>query len=293
MDAVREWEAMGTRIDVLGHRIFVIDHSPRTTPHGCILVLHGFPSCSFDYRAVLPALAAEHRVVLIDLLGYGLSDKPHDRPYSLFEQADIVEACVKTLGIDSVKLLTHDMGDSVGGELLARALDGGLGFEVTARAITNGSIYMDLVQLSVGQQWMLALPDAALPDDQAPNEDLFAASLAATFAPATQPSADEVRAQWLLVSRGDGHRILPRLIRYVEERRVHEGRWTGAVERHPSPLDIIWGDLDPIAVWPMAQRLADRNRFARLVRLEGVGHYPMIETPDRFVETLASFLSAG
>lgn len=285
------WEGLGEIETVRGHDIFVVDAPARGDDRGTILILHGFPSCSFDWRHVIDALNAEHRVVTFDMLGYGLSAKP-DQAYSLFEQADIATDIVRARGIDAVKLVTHDMGDSVGGELLARAHDGILPFEVSARAITNGSIYMDLVQLSVGQQLMLAMPDAKLPDDQAPNEDLFKPSLAATFAPATPASEDELDAQWRLVSRNEGNRLLPRLIRYVEERRVHEARWTGAIEQHASPLHIVWGDVDPIAVWPMAERLSQRCARATLRRLDGVGHYPMIETPARITDALRLFLDA-
>ena len=56
--------------------------------------------------------------------------------------------------------------------------------------------------------------------------------------------------------REDGHLLLPRLIRYLEERRQNESRWTGAIETHPSPVTIVWGDLDPIAVWEMTERLS-------------------------------------
>ena len=114
-----------------------------------LLVLHGFPSCSYDYRGVLPALSAERRVVLLDFLGCGLSDKP-DRRYGVRMQADVVEAVVASTGLERVAMLTHDMGDSVGGEVLARDLEGTLRFEVTNRVVTNGSIYMDLVQLTAG-----------------------------------------------------------------------------------------------------------------------------------------------
>ena len=55
----------------------------------------------------------------------------------------------------------------------------------------------------------------------------------------------------------DGYRLLPRLIRYIEDRRVDESRFTGAIENHPSPLGIIWGELDPVAVHPMALRLRE------------------------------------
>ena len=78
-----------------------------------VLVLHGFPSCSFDWRHVLERMRSERRVVLVDFIGFGLSDKP-DLRYSLRGQADVVEAVAGHLGLDRVALVTHDMGDSVG-----------------------------------------------------------------------------------------------------------------------------------------------------------------------------------
>ncbi len=287
MNAVKGWEARGRRARVLGREIFFVDEPPVTdTGLDPVLVLHGFPTCSFDWRAVWPSLRERRRVIAPDMLGYGLSDKPLDHHYSLVEQADIVSALLEELRVERCALVTHDIGDSVGGELLARALDGALPFEITRRVITNVTIYMDLVQLSAGQQLMLALPDEALPEEHAPNEELFTASLAATFA--RPVGDDEMRAQWELVSRAGGNRILPRLIRYIDERRALEPRWTGAIEVHPSPLAIVWCVRDPIAVPAMAERIAARRPDVPPVLLDA-GHYPMIELPD---ETAAA-ISAG
>jgi pimeloyl-ACP methyl ester carboxylesterase len=158
--------------------------------------------------------------------------------------------------------------------------------------ITNGSIYIAMAQLSAGQQLLLSLPDEAPPADQPPEQwrDGYCSGLAGTFAPARQPSQEELDAQWELSARDGGYRLLPRLIRYIEERRAEESRFTGAIETHPSPLDIVWGELDPIAVHPMALRLADARPDARLTTLDGVGHYPMIEDPERFGAAVAAYL---
>jgi pimeloyl-ACP methyl ester carboxylesterase len=259
-----------------------------------LLVLHGFPTSSIDYFGVLPALAAARRVVLLDFPGYGLSAKP-DRAYSLFAQADVVEAVVAAHGITGVELLSHDMGDSVAGELLARGIDGDLGFEVHRRVLTNGSIYLEQAHLTDGQQFLCALPDEVLTDDAAPNIDALDAALTATLAPAgspaSHPDASHVRAAAELVVHRGGNRLLARLIRYIEERRRHEERWTGAIERHPAPLTIVWGDADPIAVWPMTDELLARRADANRVRLEGVGHYPMLEAPDAYTAGVLSGLS--
>jgi pimeloyl-ACP methyl ester carboxylesterase len=119
----------------------------------------------------------------------------------------------------------------------------------------------------------------------------MAAGLAVTFAPQSNVDPDELHAMAELVIRDGGGRILPRIIRYVEERRVHERRWTGAIETHPAPLHVIWGDLDPVAVWPMAERVASVRGDAVLTRLDGVGHYPMVENPARFNAALEQALA--
>ena len=55
-------------------------------------LLHGFPSSSYDWAKLAPALARRHALLLPDLLGFGASDKPAQHEYSIHEQADIVEA---------------------------------------------------------------------------------------------------------------------------------------------------------------------------------------------------------
>ena len=122
--AVAAWEARGGHRELAGHRIFTVEVPPdgpeRLEP---LLVLHGFPTSSFDFRGVVGALSAGRRVLLVDFLGYGLSAKP-DLAYTLDLQADVVAAYTSELALSELALLTHDMGDSVGGELLARHLEG-------------------------------------------------------------------------------------------------------------------------------------------------------------------------
>jgi pimeloyl-ACP methyl ester carboxylesterase len=250
-----------------------------------LLVLHGFPTSSFDYRLVVERLAATRRVVLFDMLGYGLSEKP-DVAYRLATQADLATALVAELGIDRLSLLTHDMGDTVGGELLARHLEGAWEVEIVERILTNGSIYIELAHLSDGQQLLLSLPDEALEAELAPDRAALMAALAATFSPQTEADEVELDAASRQIVHAGGNRLLARTIRYIEERRRHQDRYTGAIERHPSPLTVVWGRDDPIAVVEMVDRLALARPDAVVEILDGVGHYPMVETPERFLAAL-------
>ena len=112
-DDVREWEARGRRLTVDGRRDLGARRA-RARRHGArpaarvarlpVVLVRLAPSCS-------TRCARERRVVAVDFLGFGLSDKP-DLRYSMRLQADVVEGVARELGLTSVALLTHDMGDT-------------------------------------------------------------------------------------------------------------------------------------------------------------------------------------
>jgi haloalkane dehalogenase len=81
-------------------------------PH--ILLIHGFPTSSHLWRHVMPELAKTHRVIAIDLPGYGLSDKPLGVKYNFFFFEEVLEGFLNALGIRETALAVHDLGGPVG-----------------------------------------------------------------------------------------------------------------------------------------------------------------------------------
>jgi pimeloyl-ACP methyl ester carboxylesterase len=275
--AISAWREHGTVQDVGDQAMFVVDAGPRDGP--AALILHGFPGSSFDWHAVIPAVAERARVATFDFLGYGLSAKPFDAGYSLFEQADLADAVARDLGVDRCTLVAHDMGDTVAAELLHRHQEGRLGFEVDRAILTNGSIFIDLAQLSPGQVALLSMPDEPLAEPL-PLE-AFRPGLEATFGAEHPPGPDEIDAMVWLVARDGGDRLLPRLIRYIEERRRNQDRWTEGLVGFDRPITAIWGTSDPIAVPAMTERLAALRPATEVVEWRDVGHWPSLEVPDR------------
>jgi pimeloyl-ACP methyl ester carboxylesterase len=288
---IEAWEARGRRMTATGPTLGELDVFVVDVPAGSdderepLVVVHGFPTSSFDFAHLVDRLAERRRVVLVDLPGYGLSDKP-DRPYTIAGAADAVASVLDRLGIRRFALLSHDMGDTVVGELLARQLDGDWDVDVTRRVVTNGSIYIAMAQLTQGQLMLLDLPDALA--EAGPGPELLAASLVATLAPAH--SDVDMAAHAELQCHRDGDRLLPRLIRYIEERRANESRFTGAIEAHPSDLHVVWGPEDPIAVGAMADRLHAARPDSTLTWVDGAGHYPQIEEPEAYLAALDAAL---
>ncbi len=289
--SVVAWEMSGHRRRLCGLEVFTVEVGPAAEElYEPLLVIHGFPTCSFDYRLVAAGLAENRKVLLLDLPGFGLSAKP-DMRYSIEMHADVVMAYSHEIGVIRLALMTHDMGDTVGGELLARQSEGRWPVEVTKRVITNGSIYLEMAHLTDGQQLLLSLPDEAVA--VGPDPSALASALAATMAAGSAAARQDLAGDAELICREGGNTLLTRTIRYVEDRRRAEDRYTGAIETHPSRLGVVWGSDDPIAVREMATRLLDKRPDATLCVLEGVGHYPMLEAPKDFLAAASRVLDVS
>ena len=278
------WGRRGSTERVLDRDVFVVDEGPRDA--STVVLLHGFPGSSADWRGVLPRLTPTHRVVTLDLPGYGFSGKPPTGDYSLFRQADVVEGVLAGHGVERCTLVAHDMGDTVAAELMARAHPA-----VRDVVLTNGSIFIDQAYLPRGQRLLLRLPRRALPF--APPGVVLRRSLAESFAdtaPAPPGVVDDLVA---MVRRRGGDRLLPLLIGYIGERREHQDRWTAALVDHPGRLTALWGGQDPIAVTGMVRHLAALRPDVAVRVFDHLGHWPSLEAPDELADALLAVLADG
>jgi len=246
-----------------------------------VLLLHGYPSSSYDFREVVSHLAGRAWVTL-DFLGFGLSDKPRPHRYSLFEQADLVQQVVGECTSGPIVLVAHDMGTSVTTELLARDLDGRLPFDLQRAVITNGSVILERASLRPIQK-ILRGPLGPVVARFA-NRRTFARGFARLFSDNHPLSAEEAEAQWALMSYNDGARIAHLLISYLDERVENASRWHGAVRDWPKPLGFLWGLKDPVATTSVLDRLRELRPAGEVIELPDVGHYPQVEVPDTFAQ---------
>ena len=277
------WAARGRYIDVAGRRIFVWEQGEGPA----LLALHGFPASSHDWRLVADRLP-RRRFVAFDFPGFGLSDKSPTGDYSLVAQADVTEAVATVMGVEECDLLAHDMGDSVAAELLARANEGSTSLRIKKTVLLNGSVFIELAHLTRGQKLFLALPNMVLPFS--PPMRPFRRQLAALFAPAHRPPMGEIEMLERLLTHDGGARLLPKTIRYIEERRKKQPRWTSGLVDFKGPLAILWGDRDPVAVAAIADRLIELRPNVVAVRWDDVAHWPQIEVPERVAAELNQIL---
>lgn len=293
---VRAWQAGGRMVDTPFGRVFVRSAPRRSETAGpdhadpTILLLHGFPSSSFDFREVVERLD-EHAWITLDFLGFGLSDKPHAHRYTLFEQADIVTSVLLQEGVEDIVLIAHDMGTSVATELLARDLAGVLPFRLHRAVLTNGSVIIERASLRPSQK-VLRGPLGPLAT-RLTSERGFVRGFAALFGPGNPLSAQEAHDQWSLLARAGGTRILHRLCAYLDERVEFAPRWHGAIRDWTKPLSFLWATADPVATTNVLAGLRELRPAAEVVELPGVGHYPQIEVPGMFTAAALRLLGAS
>jgi pimeloyl-ACP methyl ester carboxylesterase len=281
---VTEWQSRGERVPALGdHHVFVI----RQRADGpTLLLLHGFPSSSYDWRALLDQPAIRERDVLaFDFLGFGLSDKPAG-PYSLMTQADLVQELVERYTDGRVFMVAHDMGTSVATELFARELDGQSRISISGALLFNGSMLLHLAKPTIGQR-LLRGPAGALMA-RLSTERVFRQQLGSVFSPTHPLSSDEAADQWALVTHLGGARRGHDLISYLDERVRYAERWHGAIRDWRGDLSLLWGMKDPVAGVEVLRGLQALRPGVPVTELRELGHYPQIENPAAVAELIAA-----
>ena len=284
-----DWLAAGRYMSYRGHRIFVrvqgaLDAEP-------LLLIHGFPTASWDWEALWPELTSRYRVLVLDLIGFGFSDKPRDYDYSLVDQASLCEAFLTAEGISDYHVLAHDYGDSVAQELLARRGDAGQRAQLRSVAFLNGGLFPETHRPVLLQKLLLSPLGPLI--SRLTRRAKLASNLRAIFGARTPPDDELIDGFWRLLSHGDGRRIMHKLIRYMIERRQRRERWVGALQQATIPLALIDGAADPISGAHMARRYQQLVPNADVTLLDGIGHYPQVEAPAAVLAAYHAFRGHG
>ncbi len=273
--SVETWAAAGRYFGFNGHKVFLRTEGPKDAPP--LMLIHGFPTTSWDWCKLWHDLAQTHRLVAADMLGLGLSAKPRGHRYTVGEQADLFLAALAQAGVSECAVLAHDLGDTVAQELIARAIGGRLPVKLRGVILLNGGLFPETHRPVLLQKLLLSPLGPLIA--RLSSRAKVGANLTAIAGDA-KPTETELDAMWTLMSRDDGRLALPGLIRYMVERRENRERWVGALKNCPVPLTVINGSADPISGAHMIARLRELQIPADVVELPRVGHYPQMEAPQ-------------
>jgi pimeloyl-ACP methyl ester carboxylesterase len=253
-----------------------------------ILFIHGFPSAAWDWHFQWKHLAGQYRLLSLDLLGFGLSDKPKDHQYSLLEQADIVQALLSHQGVKKYHVLSHDYGDSVAQELLSRQENIHNEAKISSICFLNGGIFASHHRPLFTQKLLNSRLGGLVSHFM--NKASLTRGFNKIFAVDSQPSAHEVDTLWQLIEHNNGKRVLPKLLSYIDERNQHGKRWVESMISTTVALYFINGVHDPISGQHMLDHYMDIIPHPRTTALN-VGHYPQLEAPEKVLSLYRAFLT--
>jgi pimeloyl-ACP methyl ester carboxylesterase len=287
MDAdLASWLDAGGYFDYLGFDVFY-----RMEGSGPpLLLIHGYPFNSFDWAPIWPSLTRRFTVIAPDMMGMGFSAKPVAYEYSVHDHADMHEALLAHLGIGNAHILAHDIGDSVGQELLARHEFGQHAYgalHIDSITWLNGGMFVETYTPRAAQKLMSRTPlgDIVSPLQGGPlsalSRRLLEPTLREMFGPNTKPTRHMMDVFNQILDYNDGRRVLHKVGRFINDRYTHRNRWVRAMRQTKVAMRLIDGPIDPNSGAHMARRYTEVIPEPDVVMLaDDIGHWPQLEAPD-------------
>jgi pimeloyl-ACP methyl ester carboxylesterase len=252
-----------------------------------LVLLHGITSTSEVWRDVMPRLAERYTVVAPDMIGHGRSAKPRG-DYSLGAYAAGVRDLLAVLGFERGTVVGHSLGGGIAMqfsylfpeyvERMALISSGGLGREVhpLLRAATLP-----------GSEWVLPL----LAREWSVNAGEAVRSVAGRLGLEAGPDlAEFARGYASLVEDGARDAFLQTMRSVIGP----DGQRVSALDRlylaDQLPTLIVWGSNDPVIPVEHGRNAHKILAQGRYVEIEGSGHWPMLDAPDRIVRELSAFI---
>ena len=246
-----------------------------------VLLVHGTPTWSFEWRRVVTALAGKHRVIAPDHLGYGLSDKPEGAPYTPSDHARRLIALVDVLDLRELTLVVHDFGVPIGLPVALERPD-----RVTRIVVLNGWMWSHEGEASVARidrlvrsrfgRWLYldydvsprVLLPGALGDRRRLTRELHHHYLS-PFARRQDRSALLAMAEALY--GGNAH---------------YQRLWSAREQLRGKLTDIVWGSADPAFGASYLSRWREAFPAAKVTELPGIGHFLAEEAPEAVVAAI-------
>jgi pimeloyl-ACP methyl ester carboxylesterase len=242
-----------------------------------IVMIHGFGAAMDWWDGIAPALATDHRVIRIDLIGHGGTTAPR-AGYSIERQAALVSTILDQLGVDRVTVIAHSMGGEVAtalAEMKPARIERMVLIDTPPTVETTFKPMMKAFLTPGIGEWIVHFQ----------NDDSIRGALAQGFAP-NFPVPEKFVA--------DMKQLTYEAFRSAHDEsvafRTAKATWARlAALKRPPPLLAIVGAQDAI-VPPDKAKLYDLVPGAKVVTLAGVGHSPMVEAPAETLALIRAFL---
>ncbi len=276
-----DWKSTEKTFRYRNHKLSY--HDSGDTSKKVIVLIHGYPTSSYDWRLIWPELNTNYRLIAMDMLGFGFSDKPDNIGYTISMQTNILEALLKNLNVANVNLIAHDYGDNVAQEILARNIEQKEKYflKIESLILLNGGLFPETHRPTTIQK-LLSSPIGGTVTSFM-NQTLFGKSFSKVFGPNTQPTQQELIDQWYIICHQKGYKIADKLTHASNDRKINRERWVSALISPKVPILYISGQLDPVTGSETVERYIELVPNSNVIKLDSVGHFPQLENPKKIL----------
>jgi pimeloyl-ACP methyl ester carboxylesterase len=227
-----------------GIDIFVREAGPPAAP--VLLLPHGYPCSSFQFRRLMPALADRWRTVAFDWPGFGYSATPNlkDFGYDFDAYQQVLSGLTNVLGLERYSLWLHDYGSQIGLRHAIAHPD-----RIAALIVQNGDIYEDVLgpkYESIKAWWADKTAERHAPLEEAVSEDGFRAEFVGEVSEdvAARVTPDLWKLHWPLMNTPIRRAVSIGLMEKLEDNLAWFPRYQAYLRKHAPPTLIIWGPED-------------------------------------------------
>ncbi len=254
-----------------------------------LLLLHGFGTNGYTWNRWAPELARDHRVFLVELMGFGSAPKPRDGDYSPFQQALLVHRFILQQDLRNLVLVGHSLGGGIAA-LAALRLQAQAPGRLTRLVLVAGAALPQPLSPFIRMAARPLLGPLLL--RLLPARFIVRQALKLAYDQPGRIRRSQVEAYAEPLLSGQGRRALSRTARALPKA-PERGETEEKLGRLSVPTLLLWGANDRIVPPALGRRLEGILPDARLEILEGCGHMPHEELPEASLDQVRAFLSEG
>ncbi|MBU3012543.1 alpha/beta hydrolase [Polaribacter vadi] len=281
---LKEWEEKHKSIILSNEKLSFIDTEIKKNT---LLIIHGFGSSSFEFYKIISDLEKHYRIVIVDLIGFGLSSKPKNYYNSILDHAQNILELIKYLNITTFSVLSHGFGTSIFCELLNIVESYALKIKIEEIFLLNGSLTVEATKNKTAQDII---------ENEITNKfikitisyEFFKKYYKESLGKDDAISDEDFKILWLLQNKNNGGKVISFIDYSIKERKLYSEKWINILKLHHNNIHIIWGNNDVLSPVLSAQKLQKYLNVNKINFIEDCGHFPMLEKPKQLSEFILS-----
>jgi pimeloyl-ACP methyl ester carboxylesterase len=264
------------------------------------LLVHGLGGAAINWLEVIRGLSERGPVLAPDLPGFGRSQPAQARASRIEHNLEFLAALIRVMGLTRIEVHGNSMGGMLS-TLLAAELPQFVSRLVLVSPALPGPTsrlreldpetlrrFAPFVIPGIGERRMMRWYAGSTPEELFAETEQYILAEASLLRPSlravhVENTAYGKRHPWRFESYSAATNSLVRLL--VNRRRLDD-----ALDRITSPTLVVWGDQDRLIGRPVIERALARRPDLDLVELDGIGHVPMLEAPDRYLAAVSAWL---